>query len=146
MPKRPAVRLALRRRPLTKDYLPQELLPQLKNVADFARVLVLDKWTSNADGRQGIFWRETPPSRRYHVTFVDQGYCFNAGEWSFPDSPLRGAGQKEAFFSGACNDNVVFLAFQALLQGAGNFCFIFDNKNSQGFTPAIVSVRGMSDD
>ena len=136
MPKRPAVRFALRRR----------RRPYVKNVADFACVLVLDKWTSNADGRQGIFWRETPRSRRYHVTFVDQGYCFNAGEWSFPDSPLRGADQKEAFFSGACNDNVVFLAFQALLQGAGNFCFIFDNKNSQGFTPAIVSVRGMSDD
>jgi hypothetical protein len=22
--------------------------------------------------------------------FIDQGYCFNAGEWTFPDSPLRG--------------------------------------------------------
>jgi len=22
--------------------------------------------------------------------FIDHGYCFNAGEWSFPDSPLRG--------------------------------------------------------
>jgi hypothetical protein len=24
------------------------------------------------------------------VIFIDQGYCFNAGEWDFPDSPLRG--------------------------------------------------------
>ena len=22
--------------------------------------------------------------------FIDQGFCFNAGEWTFPDSPLRG--------------------------------------------------------
>jgi hypothetical protein len=22
--------------------------------------------------------------------FIDQGYCLNAGEWDFPDSPLRG--------------------------------------------------------
>jgi hypothetical protein len=21
---------------------------------------------------------------------IDQGFCFNAGEWSFPDAPLRG--------------------------------------------------------
>jgi hypothetical protein len=75
---------------LTTDYLPPELLTRVQNVSDFARVLVLDKWTCNADGRQGIFWRETPRSRRYNVTFVDQGYCFNAGEWSFPDYPLRG--------------------------------------------------------
>ena len=24
------------------------------------------------------------------MSFIDQGYCFNAGEWSFPDAPLRG--------------------------------------------------------
>ena len=23
-------------------------------------------------------------------SFIDQGYCFNAGEWNFPDSALRG--------------------------------------------------------
>jgi hypothetical protein len=60
------------------------------NLADFARVLVLDKWTCNADGRQAIFSRKTPRSQRYHATFIDQGYCFNAGEWTFPDFPLRG--------------------------------------------------------
>jgi hypothetical protein len=75
---------------LTTDYLPIELLIRVQNASDFARVLVLDKWTCNADGRQGIFWRKTPRSRRYNVTFVDQGYCFNAGEWGFPDYPLRG--------------------------------------------------------
>ena len=76
---------------LTFDYLPRELLQSVCNLADFARVLVLDKWTCNSDGRQAIFFRKTPRSRRYAATFIDQGYCFNAGEWTFPDSPLRGA-------------------------------------------------------
>jgi hypothetical protein len=72
------------------DYLPTDLLAKVRNVEDFARVLVLDKWTCNADGRQAVFFRRTPRSQRYTATFIDQGYCFNAGEWTFPDYPLRG--------------------------------------------------------
>jgi hypothetical protein len=52
-------------------------------------VLVLDKWTCNADGRQAVFYRQSN-QRRYRAMFIDQGYCFNAGEWTFPDSSLRG--------------------------------------------------------
>ena len=26
-----------------------------------------------------------------NATFIDQDYCFNGGEWTFPASPLRGA-------------------------------------------------------
>jgi hypothetical protein len=74
---------------LLTDYLPQELIKQVSNISDFARVLVLDKWTGNADGRQAVFSRRTSRSR-YRATFIDQGYCFNAGEWTFPDYPLRG--------------------------------------------------------
>jgi hypothetical protein len=72
------------------DSLPRELLKRVRNLADFARVLVLDKWTANCDGRQAVFFRKTPNHRRYDACFVDQGYCFNVGEWTFPDSPLRG--------------------------------------------------------
>src|SRR5712691_10065912 len=75
---------------MTLDYLPQELLARVSNVADFARVLVLDKWACNADGRQAVYLRKSPRSRRYSATFIDQGYCFNASEWTFPDYPLRG--------------------------------------------------------
>ncbi len=75
---------------LTADYLPNEMLKNVPNLSDFARVLVLDKWTSNSDGRQAVFSRNTIRSRRYMATFVDQGYCFNASEWTFPDYPLRG--------------------------------------------------------
>jgi hypothetical protein len=31
-----------------------------------------------------------PREKKYRAVFVDQGYCFNAGDWTFPDSPLRG--------------------------------------------------------
>jgi hypothetical protein len=72
------------------DYLPRELLERVLNIADFPRVLVLDKWTCNSDGRQAIF-SKARRRQRYAATFIDQGYCFDAGEWTFPDSPLRGA-------------------------------------------------------
>jgi len=26
----------------------------------------------------------------YETVMIDQGFCFNAGEWTFPDAPLRG--------------------------------------------------------
>ena len=75
---------------MTFDYLPRELLQRVVNIGDFARALVLDKWTCNSDGRQAIFCRKSSRSHRHHATFIDQGYCFNAGEWTFPDCPLRG--------------------------------------------------------
>jgi hypothetical protein len=71
------------------DYLPRELLERVLNIEDFPRVLVPDKWTCNSDGRQAIFCRKAPRSQLYAATFIDQGYCFNAGEWTFPDSPSR---------------------------------------------------------
>lgn len=85
---------------LTFDYLPWELLADVRNLADFARVLVLDKWTCNSDGRQAILCRKTARSKQYTATFIDQGYCFNAGEWTFPDSPLRGAYANNRVYEG----------------------------------------------
>jgi hypothetical protein len=52
-------------------------------------MLVVDKWTGNANGRQAAFWRKLR-EKKYTAAFIDQGYCFNAGEWTFPDFPLRG--------------------------------------------------------
>lgn len=71
------------------DYLPDAALENVVNLQDFSRVLVLDKWTCNSDGRQAIFKRHTR-NQAYTALFIDQGFCFNAGEWTFPDSPLRG--------------------------------------------------------
>jgi len=71
------------------DYLPASALDRVRNLDAFAGMLALDKWTCNSNGRQAVFWKKTR-DKKYTATFVDQGYCFNAGEWSYPDSPLRG--------------------------------------------------------
>ena len=71
------------------DYLPETMIPRVRNLRDFAGILALDKWTCNANGRQAAFWKR-PRERKLTASFIDQGYCFNAGEWSFPDAPLRG--------------------------------------------------------
>jgi hypothetical protein len=71
------------------DYLPEPQMVEVRNLADFAGMLVVDKWTGNCNGRQAVFERR-PRERRYRATFIDQGFCFNAGEWTFPDPPLRG--------------------------------------------------------
>jgi len=71
------------------DYLPEITFDKVANLDDFARILVLDKWASNSDGRQCVFHRPLR-CRKYRVTFIDHGYCFNAGEWTFPDAALRG--------------------------------------------------------
>jgi hypothetical protein len=72
------------------DYLPESMLSRVRNRQDFPRVLAFDKWTGNADGRQAVF-SKAANKRFYKASFIDQGYCFNAGEWDFSDSPLRGA-------------------------------------------------------
>jgi len=71
------------------DYLPESMLEKVKNREAFGGMLVLDKWLGNANGRQAVFWKKSR-ERKYNLSFIDQGYCFNAGEWDFPDSPLRG--------------------------------------------------------
>jgi hypothetical protein len=71
------------------DYLPESQLEEVRNLAEFAGMLAIDKWTGNCNGRQAVFERK-PRERKYRATFIDQGFCFNAGEWTFPDSPLRG--------------------------------------------------------
>jgi hypothetical protein len=71
------------------DYLPEPQMDEVKNLAEFAGMLVVDKWTGNCNGRQAVFERR-PRERKYRAIFIDQGFCFNAGEWTFPDAPLRG--------------------------------------------------------
>lgn len=73
-----------------REVLDEPMLARVKNLRDFAGILAFDKWTCNADGRQALYQKANPRDRNYSATFIDQGYCFNAGEWNFPDAPLRG--------------------------------------------------------
>jgi hypothetical protein len=107
------------RRLALHDFLPDEQLRQVENVHEFAGMLVFDKWTCNTNGRQTIFFRETsaeprwgaggsPPSspdaedaaQSYQTMMIDQGFCFNAGEWNYPDAPLRGLYARNRVYEG----------------------------------------------
>jgi hypothetical protein len=80
------------------DYLPESQLEEVRNLDEFAGMLCIDKWAGNCNGRQAVFERR-PRERKYRATFIDQGFCFNAGEWTFPDSPLRGVYQRNIVYS-----------------------------------------------
>ena len=81
------------------DYLAEPQLAEVRNLAEFAGMLVLDKWTGNCNGRQAVFERKAR-ERKYRAIFIDQGFCFNAGEWNFPDSPLRGVYARNSVYAG----------------------------------------------
>jgi hypothetical protein len=76
---------------LVVDFLPDRLLRRVRNVDRvFAGALVFDKWTCNCDGRQMIFYRSADQEgSAYSAKLIDQGFCFNDGDWNFPDSPIR---------------------------------------------------------
>lgn len=80
------------------DYLPEAMLQQLRKAdrAGFVGVLAFDKWACNSDGRQCVFTRS---GNKWAASFIDFGYCFNAGEWNFPDSPLRGVYAYKSVYS-----------------------------------------------
>lgn len=87
------------------DFLPDEQLREVLNLHEFAGMLVFDKWTCNTNGRQTVFFCENPgmpgqPEWRYQTRMIDQGFCFNAGEWNFPDAPLRGLYARNRVYQG----------------------------------------------
>jgi hypothetical protein len=81
------------------DYLPDEQMAEVRNLAEFAGILALDKWTGNANGRQAVFVRKGR-ERRYRAVFIDFGYCFHAGDWRFEDAPLRGVYPRNNVYQG----------------------------------------------
>jgi hypothetical protein len=93
------------------DFLPDEQLREVTNIGEFCGMLVFDKWTCNTNGRQAIFFREPDgagrrvgqeagAATRYCARMIDNGFCFNAGEWNFPDAPLRGLYARHRVYDG----------------------------------------------
>jgi hypothetical protein len=80
------------------DYLPEGQLEEIRNLGEFAGMLSVDKWTGNCNGRQAVFERKAR-ERKYKATFIDQGFCFNADDWTFPDSPLRGVYARNSVYA-----------------------------------------------
>ena len=77
---------------LVVDFLPDRLLKRVRDVASvFLGAFVFDKWTCNCNGRQVVFFRSVDDEDpAYSALLIDQGFCFNDGDWSFPDGPIRG--------------------------------------------------------
>src|SRR5579864_8047983 len=89
------------------DFLPDEQLSAVRNLSDFLGVFVFDKWTCNTNGRQAIFFRDPDGAAAaestaggYTAMMIDFGFCFNAGEWDFPDAPLRGLYARHRVYDG----------------------------------------------
>jgi hypothetical protein len=80
------------------DHLPVAILGRVRNLEMFAGILAMDKWMCNSDSRQAAFWRLLR-QRTYSATFIDQGNCFNGGEWNFPDAPLRGVYEQNEVYA-----------------------------------------------
>jgi hypothetical protein len=75
------------------DSLPTALLRDIHNRADFLGALVADKWMSNADARQTLFfysrWSRFHSSASWQVRMIDQGLEFQGTQWMFRDSPIQ---------------------------------------------------------
>ena len=71
------------------EYLADEQLLDAHNLEQFLGILAFDKWTCNTDYRQ-VVYRRNGVERGHSAVFIDQGACFNLGDWNFPDAPLKG--------------------------------------------------------
>ncbi len=86
------------------DFLPDALLAKVVNLDDFRAILVFDKWTSNADGRQCVFFRATlqrdggAQGKGFVARMIDHGFAFNGPNWDFPESAVQGLYARRAVY------------------------------------------------
>ena len=110
------------------DFLPDKLLYKIENRVDFLGTLVFDKWVSNADSRQAVFFRaraktwtplkgEAPARVGFFAQMIDHGFAFNGPHWEFQDSPIQGL-----YFRTAVYEEVKSIdSFQPWLEMVKNF-------------------------
>ena len=110
------------------DFLPDKLLNKIENLPDFLGTLVFDKWISNADSRQAVFFRaraktwtplkgDSPAKIGFFAQMIDHGFAFNGPHWRFHDSPIQGL-----YFRASVYDQVKSLdSFQPWLDMVRNF-------------------------
>lgn len=99
------------------DYIPERAVRQrVRNLQAFAGALVFDQWLCNVDSRQVVYWRR-PRQRKYTAALVDFGHAFNADEWNFSDSPLRGVFSFDCVYRGISG----WKSFQPWLSRIENF-------------------------
>jgi hypothetical protein len=78
------------------DYWPDSLLRKVSNHEHLVGALMFDDWTSNADSRQAIFFRQfvglgdpTATESRWVTQMIDNGSVFGGSDWTFGESPVR---------------------------------------------------------
>ncbi len=94
------------------DFVPDALLHKVRNLEDFLGALVFDKWVSNADGRQAVFFRARvrewvplaaeahPLTMGFIAIMIDHGFALNGPEWNFVDSPVQGLYARKQVYEG----------------------------------------------
>jgi len=97
------------------DFVPDTLLDKVRNREDFLGALVFDKWVSNADGRQAVFFRARvrewvpmaaeahPLTMGFIAMMIDHGFAFNGPEWNFIDSPVQGLYSRKQVYDGVAS-------------------------------------------
>jgi hypothetical protein len=110
------------------DFLPDKLLHKIENRVDFFGTLVFDKWASNMDSRQAVFFRaraktwtplkgESPARVGFFAQMIDHGFAFNGPHWQFIDSAVQGL-----YFRSSVYDEIRSLdSFQPWLSMVENF-------------------------
>lgn len=94
------------RESFVSDWISDLELGRCQNLRDFAGMLAFDKWTGNMDNRQLVFKMVDvgSPLRSYRALMIDQGFCFNGQEWSFPEHPRKGL----------CEHAIVYMAITSM--------------------------------
>lgn len=87
------------------DFLPDALLASVVNLHEFLAVLVFDKWTGNADGRQCVFYRAMVRGAQaaagrpgFVARMIDHGFAFNGPHWDFTESAVQGLYARRAVY------------------------------------------------
>lgn len=108
------------------DFIPDVLLSQVTNLREFSAMLVFDKWTGNADGRQAVFFRSrlkqwtasgAPTRPGFLAWMIDEGFLFNGPHWDFPDSPVQGLYHRPLVYESVASQD----DFQPWLDQVANF-------------------------
>ena len=79
------------------DFVADEQVHECLNHWEYAAILPFDKWASNADARQSIFYRAriraanaASETTGIVTQMIDHGFLFEGPNWSFGDSPIQG--------------------------------------------------------
>jgi hypothetical protein len=79
------------------DYVADDHIRECMNTWEYSAILPFDKWASNADSRQSIFYRARlrAANSAFETTgivtqMIDHGFIFDGPRWDFSDAPMQG--------------------------------------------------------